>query len=92
MRRAGIVHKADVGDYSQVQGLFNATLTTLGVPWILVNNAGVNESGVDVDEMDIDVFERTIRTNLFGTFYGRKANGKTKSREKVLNSRLACIW
>jgi len=78
----GIVVKADVGDYSQVQDLFRVTEKALGIPYILINNAGVNESGIFADVMDIEVFEQTVRTNLFGPFYGckefiriRKANG-----------------
>jgi len=36
---------------------------------ILVNNSGVNGSGTPVDEMDTAVFDKTIRTNLYGTFF-----------------------
>lgn len=80
--RKGVIIKADVGDYAQVQAIFSECEKNLGIPWILVNNAGVNESGIYADEMDIETFDRTIRTNLYGTFYGckdfikiRKANG-----------------
>lgn len=80
--RQGVVFKADVGQYDQVQEMFKITEDKLGIPWILINNAAVNESGIFADDMDIELFESTIRTNLFGTFYGckefiriRKANG-----------------
>lgn len=50
---------------------------------ILVNNSGVNGSGIPLDEMDTKVFDKTIRTNLYGTFFcsrkfvqHRKAVGK----------------
>lgn len=78
----GLIFKADVGDYAQMQELFRATTDILGIPYILVNSAGVNESGIYADEMDIEIFDRTIKTNLYGTFYSckefikiRKANG-----------------
>ena len=78
----GIILKADVSDYKQVQQMFKECERQLGTPWIIVNNAGVNQSGTKLDEMDIEVFDKTIRTNLYGTFYGckefikiRKANG-----------------
>jgi glucose 1-dehydrogenase len=78
----GLIYKADVGDYSQILEMFKASTEKLGLPWILVNSAGINESGIFADDMDIEVFERTIRTNLYGTFYTckefiklRKANG-----------------
>lgn len=87
--RKGILVKADVGDYGQVQELFGRCEKELGVPWILINNAGVNESGIYADEMDIEVFERTIRTNLFGTFYGCKEFIKIRKRDgnggKIVN-------
>ncbi|HCN83109.1 MAG TPA: short-chain dehydrogenase, partial [Sphingobacteriaceae bacterium] len=78
----GVIFRADVGDYAQVQEMFKTSNDKLGLPWILVNSAGINESGIYVDELDIAVFERTLRTNLYGTFYTckefirlRKANG-----------------
>jgi glucose 1-dehydrogenase len=78
----GLLFKADVGDYNLVQQMFATAQEKLGTPWILINSAGVNESGTYADEMDIEVFDRTIRTNLYGTFYtckefikARKADG-----------------
>jgi glucose 1-dehydrogenase len=67
-----ILFKADVGDYTQVQQLFAQTQHKLGKPYILVNSAGINESGIYADEMDIEIFDRAIRTNLYGTFYSCK--------------------
>ena len=50
---------------------------------ILVNNSGVNGSGIPIDEMDTKTFDTTIRTNLYGTFFcsrkfvqHRKSEGK----------------
>ncbi len=78
----GIIFKADVGDYQQVKAMFAETVAKLGTPWVLINSAGVNESGIYADEMDIETFDRTLKTNLYGTFYTckefialRKKNG-----------------
>lgn len=78
----GMIFKADVGDYNKIIELFQETIEKLGIPWILVNSAGLNESGIYTDEMDIELFDQTIRTNLYGTFYTckefikiRKKNG-----------------
>ena len=78
----GLIFKADVGDYTQIQAMFAAAQDKLGKPWILVNSAGINESGIFADEMDIETFDRTLKTNLYGTFYSckefikiRKADG-----------------
>jgi glucose 1-dehydrogenase len=65
----GMLFKADVGDYSQVVKMFEEAKHKLGNPWILVNSAGINESGIFADEMDIKTFDHTMKTNLYGTFY-----------------------
>jgi glucose 1-dehydrogenase len=36
---------------------------------ILVNNSGVNGSNIPVDEMETETFDKTIKTNLYGTFF-----------------------
>ena len=78
----GFIMQADVSDYEQVKKMYKSVQSKLGVPWILVNNAGIDSSGKHIDEMDIDDFDKTIRTNLYGAFYNckefiklRKANG-----------------
>ena len=68
----GHLFKADISDYEQVKKMFKAVQIELGVPDILVNSAGVDAHGKEVDEMDIDIFDQTIRTNLYGTFYACK--------------------
>ncbi len=78
----GLVFQADVSDYDQVKEMFKTSQSKLGTPWILINNAGIDASGKTLDEIDIDMFDKTIRTNLYGTFYNcrefikiRKADG-----------------
>jgi glucose 1-dehydrogenase len=68
----GFIIQADVSDYDQVKKMYQTVKSELGIPWILINNAGIDASGTTVDEMDIDVFDRTIRTNLYGAFYNCK--------------------
>ncbi|AWH84734.1 short-chain dehydrogenase [Flavobacterium album] len=77
-----LTYKADVGDYKQIVEMFATAKEQFGSPWILVNSAGLNESGIFVDDMEIEMFDRTLRTNLYGTFYtcrefikARKADG-----------------
>lgn len=59
--------KCDVGIKSDVDHFFQAVEECLGVPDVLVNNAGVQtwSSLIDLDE---DSWDNTIRTNLKGTF------------------------
>lgn len=65
----GIVVQIDVSDERQVEEAFDEALKAFGSIDILVNNAGVNGSGIPVADMDTSVFDKTIRTNLYGTFF-----------------------
>lgn len=67
--RKGIILKVDISDEDSVEQLFEDALQEFGSIEILVNNAAVNGSGINVADMDTDVFDRTIRTNLYGTFF-----------------------
>jgi glucose 1-dehydrogenase len=68
----GLIFKADVSDYEQVKKMHKAAHTKLGMPFILINCAGIDASGTPVAEMEIEVFDKTIRANLYGTFYNCK--------------------
>lgn len=71
--RKGIVLQVDISDEQQVEQLFKQALKEFGSVDILVNNAAVNGSGIKVADMDTEVFDRTIRTNLYGTFFCSRA-------------------
>ncbi|MBA2254202.1 MAG: glucose 1-dehydrogenase [Chloroflexi bacterium] len=84
--RRAIVVQADVSVEAEVERMFDDALEAFGRVDILVNNAGVDASGTQVAEMATDVWERAIRTNLYGYFFTarrfikerRKAGGKGK--------------
>ncbi|MEP7019715.1 MAG: glucose 1-dehydrogenase [Pseudonocardiales bacterium] len=67
--RRAIIVQADVSDEDQVHRLFDAAVTELGSPDILVNNAGVDASGTPVAELSTAVWDKAIRTNLYGYFF-----------------------
>jgi glucose 1-dehydrogenase len=67
--RRGIVRQIDITDEQAVEELFLQALQEFDTIDILVNNAAVNGSGIMVADMDTEVFDRTIRTNLYGTFF-----------------------
>lgn len=52
-----------------VARLFAETRSQLGVPTILVNDAGIDSTGVPVKDMKIEDWDNIIRTNLYGPFY-----------------------
>ena len=64
-----LVHRADVSDETQVAGLFDAAVAEFGTVDILMNNAGVDASGSPVAELSTDVWDRAIRTNVYGPFF-----------------------
>jgi glucose 1-dehydrogenase len=65
--RAALV-QADIGTEEGVQELFNGCRAALGVPNILINNAGVNAKGVSVADMPLEQWQRTLQVNLTGPF------------------------
>lgn len=66
-RNAEII-QGDVGREEDVQRAFDATEAALGMPTILVNSAGLNMSETPVAEMELDQWERVLRTDLTGVF------------------------
>ncbi|MCX2740588.1 SDR family NAD(P)-dependent oxidoreductase [Pontibacter anaerobius] len=71
--RRGLILQVDISDEQKVAQLFAQALQEFGAIDILVNNAAVNGSGINVADMDTEVFDRTIKTNLYGTFFCSRA-------------------
>lgn len=65
----GMVTRLDVSDEKSVEEVFEAIFKQFGKLDILVNNAGVNGSNIPVADMPTEVFDKCIRTNLYGTFF-----------------------
>jgi len=64
-----IVVQCDVSDEDQVAALFDKALQTFGTVDILMNNAGVDASGKHVAELPTEVWDKAIRTNVYGYFF-----------------------
>eukprot|EP01155_Anaeramoeba_flamelloides_P021706 Anaeramoba_flamelloidesa591308_12.p1 GENE.a591308_12~~a591308_12.p1 ORF type:complete len:236 (+),score=44.03 a591308_12:31-738(+) len=59
----------DVTDSNSVQSCFKKVEKQFGRLDILVNNAGVYlDEGVSILDVDIEIFEKTIKVNYFGPF------------------------
>jgi len=67
--RRAVVIQADVSDENQVGRMFDEAVAGLGTPDILMNNAGVDASGTPVAELSTQVWDRAIRTNVYGPFF-----------------------
>ncbi len=67
--RRAIVAQADISDEREVERMFDEAVEAFGTLDILMNNAGVDASGHEVAELPTDVWDKAIRTNLYGAFF-----------------------
>lgn len=67
-RRAMVV-QGDISDEHQVEAMFNEALAEFDALDILMNNAGVDASGVPVADLDTETWDRAIRINVYGAFF-----------------------
>jgi glucose 1-dehydrogenase len=65
---ASIVIQADITYEASVEAAFDEANDTLGRPDILINSAGLNQSGVAVADMSLAQWNRLIATDLTGAF------------------------
>lgn len=76
LRRVGagrvIGARCDVRDTAEVERLIGRAVEAFGGLDVLVNNAGVGEFA-PAGELDVEVWDRVIDTNLSGTFYASHA-------------------
>ncbi|MEY2580162.1 MAG: hypothetical protein QOE09_11, partial [Ilumatobacteraceae bacterium] len=63
-----LVQPTDVRDVSSVDALFSALNERFGRLDLLFNNAGVGAPGVPLDELKLTDWQRTVETNLTGSF------------------------
>lgn len=67
--RKALVVQCDVSDEAQVESLFDSAVEAFGTVDVLMNNAGVDASGTDVADLSTEVWDKAIRTNLYGYFF-----------------------
>lgn len=63
---------ADVSDRPQLEAAIAGAIATLGTPSLLVTSAGIAHPGY-FSELPIEIFERTMAINYFGTLYAVRA-------------------
>src|SRR5687768_7352990 len=64
--RRAVVVQGDHSDEEQVLRMFAAAVDAFGGVDILMNNAGVDASGVHVADLNVEDFDRAMRSNLYG--------------------------
>lgn len=72
IEETGVKTKAygvDVSDEKEVQELFTAVEKDFGDFSILVNNSGINGHHIPVEDMSTEIWDKVIKTNLYGPFF-----------------------
>ncbi len=69
----GLAVTCDVSNESQVDHLFNTTVSEFGRVDFLFNNAGIAAPAVPVDELDIEHWHSIVNINLTGAFLCARA-------------------
>lgn len=62
-------YRVNVSDYHETQNFFKLINQDFEDIDILVNNAGINGNNTPVQDMSIEDWDKTIKTNLYGPFY-----------------------
>jgi hypothetical protein len=68
-KRTAVLASGDVGKKKYCEKLVRTAVDKLGHLDILVNNAGFQRTYDDIRDVPEEEFERTFRTNIFGTFF-----------------------
>ncbi|WDZ82193.1 glucose 1-dehydrogenase [Micromonospora cathayae] len=67
--RRAVVIQGDITDERQVESMFDEAVAEFGTLDILMNDAGVDASGIPVADLDTETWDRAIRTNVYGAFF-----------------------
>ena len=84
--------KADVKKENEVKKMVDEFVNSAGHVDVLINNAGVSQKGLFVDEKE-EITQSVIETNLLGTIYASKQVLKhmlTQNGGKIIN--ISSIW
>lgn len=67
--RRAVVVQVDVREEEQVAAMFDQAVEAFGTVDVLMNNAGVDASGMKVAELPTSTWDTALRTNLYGAFF-----------------------
>ncbi|MBA3757447.1 glucose 1-dehydrogenase [Candidatus Saccharibacteria bacterium] len=64
-----LVVEVDLRDEKSVEKMFDQALKEFKTLDILMNNAGVDASGIEVADLDTKTWDNSMRTNIYGYFF-----------------------
>ncbi|TDC44039.1 glucose 1-dehydrogenase [Micromonospora sp. KC207] len=67
--RRAVVVRCDISDEQDVEAMFDAAIAEFGTLDVLMNDAGVDASGIPVVDLDTETWDRAIRINVYGAFF-----------------------
>jgi NAD(P)-dependent dehydrogenase (short-subunit alcohol dehydrogenase family) len=80
--------RADVTDEQDVRALFDTTIERYGHLDLLFNNAGVGAPPVEIDELDLDTWNRVVAVNLTGAFLCTREAFRVMRRQQPRGGRI----
>ncbi len=82
-----LVIRGDIRDRDFCEQCVEQVINNFGTLNILVNNAGEQHSQKGLEEVDLDIMEKTFQTNIFSMFYLTKAALKyMNSGDSIINT------
>lgn len=67
--RSALVGQGDISDETAVEEMFDQAVDAFGTIDILMSNAGVDALGTEVTELSTEMWDKAIRTNLYGALF-----------------------
>jgi len=61
--------QVDISDEAQVAAVFDRAIEAFGTIDILMNNAGVDASGTEVADLETEIWDKAIQTNVYGAVF-----------------------
>lgn len=68
-----LIERVDVTDSSSLEAAVGSTIERFGRVDVLVNNAGIGQGGIPLEDVDDALFERLVAVNMYGVFAGCRA-------------------
>lgn len=77
--------KCDVSRRADVEALIQAAISNFGRLDVMVNNAGIGSLGSVLDVSE-EVWDKTIKVNLYGVFYGSQLAARVMKEKNIKGS------
>ncbi|TAL70910.1 MAG: SDR family oxidoreductase [Bacteroidetes bacterium] len=80
-----ITVKADVRNQGEIQNVFTKAVEQVGIPDVLINNAGIYPLPVQLNDISDELWNDTLNINLRGEFYFSKVYAEKAKEGRIIN-------